>query len=1200
IIDFDSKVYFNNLILSTIESVANNIDNLKFTEDLSAKNVELLKIILKKDYLSDYIPEEKEAKAQGKTAADIGGVATLDITNLLTREDTASLAVALLSIIGATTEDTKYAKVSRICDNLVPAITDLSILSSDRRKEEVNPFFARLYTAINNIYLNDEEESSVSPLKSELRLNDVTKLSSKYSDLDWQVELQSLLTTADDLVTIFDNIYVDDGGKIDASMFVGTIFDVFDTSHAKYAENIELYNEVEESIENSKLLGMVLDSSFVCEKISKQVTKVYSDAYAYDSINYIESETEHGEFYQFLNTIEAIAGDKTNKDILLDLIDNSVDTSSTSAVLDLIDNIAKMLNTKNSDNVKAIDYALNSKIVQSYLSAYILANRDLGDATLYIPSESYELIDGTTVNMISNEELLDLFDYIPLFIDMVDPYFDETSENYENVDYLLDSLSKDEYIVILDNKIIEGTISSVAKSKLAESENVKMPLSYSNIEEWLSTDTKEGEIKALVKTVNKGNISISTVMNETDTNELLKVIKALPEDAIEECIKSNILVYTISDYVETHDLNGVKIVVPNVVRINLEEDSIPYKVTDNELYNFMIEVQKILPEDSNNVSSNELVRDVMINRKTIVKSYIISTTVVNYFVNDNAEVKEQIVVPEHLQLDAKYDDTDKTLLDYTDGTDWFIELPFMLESIEAYVGFTRDDSIDLDDEEGTTIKMKSNVKNLNLTLSKVYSDLGKTYDGTDTRTILEICEKSNVTYATISVNVGNMLTEETETNPNGIIKPEQKSVMTDEFKHTYKGVEYVYKYYSNEELKNLANVINELNIDIENIVLEDVMNKFITLNDETQLEQYQTSENKPSKLEVLYPSEIFDVLLYNAIQDEIERSTILVDGGSDSKVSSIHEIEVYSQYELSQLVRFVNVIDTSRTEEEQAAGSIKIGSITLQQIVLTDDQINTASSSYIISATITKQLLTNNTFIINENYYYNNNKSIIKDELVSLLTNIVDFTGTNVAADLVSYNINNATITSDNIQYITGSNILVSTVSDVVGNNDYVNLNRDYVTEFEAINLNESTTTKFDITKLQLEAFLNSLVNMGFGNVSSITSNSIDTLVLSSTIVTSVTSSDIMTDTVSKNIIDNNNVVVRKDEAYSLQINIYGGSLAYTLVKEELSKFLNALISMNLTQVSNINETAIKSLTLNDEMINNMTSSGVMTDTVAK
>ena len=1206
--DFDSKVYFTNLSMSLIETIASNIDKFELVDGVSKKNLELLKIILDKNHLSMYIDEEREAIIEHKTAKDID-VATLDITNILDRKDTAKIAVALLSILAYTSDTKDFDNISNICQNVIPAITNLSILKSEKRKDEMDPFFSRLYTAINNIYLNEIEVSNdVSYLKKEISYKEIKKISEDY-DIDWQQELTSLLVSTVDTFKILDKVYVDDGSKLNATKVISTIFDIFDKDREDYNELYSSYTDVINNIENSKLLGMVLDSSFVIDAISDGVTEIYSEAYVYDDIRFINNGENYGELHHVLKAIEAIASDKTNKDILIKLVDNDFDTSTTSKILDLIRDISKLLNTElieGNSTKKASQYILNSKIVRSYLSAYVFENRDLEDATLYIPDSVLEEVNGEKVNIINEYELNDLFDLIPTFVDLIDPYFDETSDNYENVDYILTNLCNDTYITLLDNIIIEGTISSVAKEELADNENIIMPKKLDEIEGWISIKDdngnviKDGEIKALAKAINISGISIQEIMDDPSDERLLDIVKTVNEEAIDEMLNSDILVYTISNYAYTKDLDGLVIVIPYNVRINLSDDTIPFIITDSEIKEFVLEARKVLPETaSDEIDPNDLVKKTMLNRKTLVNSYTLSATVINYFVNDSEEIKEQIVIPTHLEIDGGYDKTNKEgkLLSYNNGTCWFIELPLMLESVEAYAGFTRDDSIDLNDEDQTTIKMKSNIKILNDTIKSVYESFGKTYDGDPNVTVYDVCKLSSVTYATISQKIDEMLTLETVDNPNGVIKPKQKEPLLIENRVNYEGNIYKYYYFEEEEIYHLANVINELNIDVEEIVLEDIMNQFHQFNLDSTLKMYETLLDKPTKLEVCYPSEIFDILLSNSIKDEIKYSSILIDN-EKAKTNSLHNVLVYSQNEISYLSGFVHEIQIN------SLSNIKIKNITLSDINLNDNQINYLADSFILNSTIAKEL--NSTLVISNDDFDINNHIIYKDNLVVALNNIILICETNNAESLKNFSFDSLVLTESKVNYIINSSIISNTVSDKLSNNSDVVINRLYVNDISYIIYNNgfvSNSSKYQIINTELETFLIALTNV-FTNLSinSITDEAFNSIRLSDK-KDYIDDSNILLNTVTMHIINNDTVVTYEADIDNTKTfeRINSNDDCYVLANDELNKFFDGVIGLfgsDIT-VGNINNDSINSIALNGKK-NYIVESNLLSNTVTK
>ena len=244
---FDAQTYLINLSMAFVNTVVANIDEIEFTKDaVGDGEKELIKLIFKKGFLTENIPDEHEIIAEtGKAEAEGSDIRPyLTVNHLITKKDVKLVLNVVLSILaGEETGDTL-----ELVKRIVPEISKLSILSTER-KAELNPVLARMYCLFENLYLTAEGEEGV-------RYSELTA-----DGIDWIGELHNLLDAVDDTMVLYNNLSATEGEEEVGALDM--VKKLFDENDANYKPNMEAYDGLCKLLTESKVIGRALSTNFV-------------------------------------------------------------------------------------------------------------------------------------------------------------------------------------------------------------------------------------------------------------------------------------------------------------------------------------------------------------------------------------------------------------------------------------------------------------------------------------------------------------------------------------------------------------------------------------------------------------------------------------------------------------------------------------------------------------------------------------------------------------------------------------------------------------------------------------------------------------------------------------------------------------------------------------------------------------------------
>ncbi|MCR5461829.1 MAG: hypothetical protein K6E87_02050 [bacterium] len=704
--NFDSKTYFINFALSLVDSISANLENVSFTQNLNADAIDVMNIAFKRGYLSNTIEFERNLKIINPNT-ELGYIKPSSILNA---NDGKMLLNAILDII---TLNEKYGKnkdyALRVIDALTKYINKMSIINTDR-SDELNPVLKRLYAYLDAKYLSKsayENNNSDEELKMQRHISDIVYKDEYYDNIDWVKELNNLVASLDDILIIYEDVFIGDRDGFSATLAI------FDKDNANYERNIELYHNLINNLSDSKLLGEAASSIIVTSSIEKYIRENVFENYRMPSkMNYANIEkdgvTYYGELYYFLTGLEKVINNDKNIN-LIDLISNSSDLTEDEA-FDLMVDLSNVLASNDGDQILA-ENLLNSKILHSLFSSYILTNNNVSDDfSIYI--------DNSIIKdyVIDYNELVSFFKKAPGVLELVRPIIEDETEDTKT---LIDLLKSDEAKDALESIIFEGTFSSMMYSNLKNDDTVVFPEFFKNQKRWVTIKQESSEIKRLIKALNETSFDLYAVI-DGDNEKAMDSMKNLTELEVDIMLDSGILYYSISKYlVEKGEtlIDKMPLIVPNVVLINDPSGS-NYRIELNNLKVFLRNVKHFIFEDDN-INVTKLMKD-MLNNQEVLDNNIYSATISHSISSDDGlihkNLNNSLKIPESMKTIG--DSIEYLRENFTSSNPWKKETKNLINGIEYLIKISEKED-DYDFENKINDDIKQELKYLNNQMGEV-------------------------------------------------------------------------------------------------------------------------------------------------------------------------------------------------------------------------------------------------------------------------------------------------------------------------------------------------------------------------------------------------------------------------------------------------------------------------------------------------
>lgn len=693
IAEFESPTYIHNFSMSLVSSVLANIDSMPVGGSLSDKNKELVKIMFKEGYLSSYIPEDcalHDMAGEGAPWLITGNSVRpyLSLQQLIDKEDIRHFLDIFLTVLSDRSKGTETFDMIR---SVTPKVQELSLFGGGK-SGSVDPVLARVYCYLQNAYLKAEGASgySYNALVAE--------------KVAWTEEINKLLDVAEDVYMVYDDV------KDAESAVFNRMLYIFDADNPNRNKDIELYDKISEKITSSRILGKTLATSFFRETLTDGLGQLFKNLYVPNDIlyenRYSESGgiAEYGELHYFLKGLRHI-GCMENQ-AFFEMLFGETD-EELNAILSTIADVMK--ETDNDGNNFAY-YASRSDLLRSVVSSFLIGE---GEGVIYVPNAAYDTDkSGARINVVTCGELERLLNGMQIISSFVGDCVD--GDYYGNIDAYLDN---GEFIGLLEtSRIVEGTLAQLVKDKLADENTgtgeggkhgLIVPKKLSDdVENWCTQQTGGiGELRRFVNSYlelrnqagreesGEGGfkLSLKNLMDGNQEELLLSTVSDLgknhsieEQDAIiNEFLASEIIYYTVSDYMRSTKLNDWTVVVPASASIKLYNDVIDSVIRREELFNIFSRVNRLGIVDG--IDATELLKTLIFNQDLIVGDILSASVVANIAANGDFRTV--------LRLESVCISDDSDVNYYTVGVPaylregyyylnpWYEELPRLLEAL---------------------------------------------------------------------------------------------------------------------------------------------------------------------------------------------------------------------------------------------------------------------------------------------------------------------------------------------------------------------------------------------------------------------------------------------------------------------------------------------------------------------------------------
>lgn len=681
--EFDAQTYIINLSMSLVNSVVSNIDEMSFI-DVGEREKDLLKVIFKKGYLSENIPDERALiEATGTNEASGESIRPcLTVNHLLTKSDVKNVLNVALSLIAEGTDDTFNTVKS-----VIPEIGKLSILQSDR-KAEFNPVLGRMYCLFENEYLTLEGEKGVT-------YNEITT-----DGVDWIEEINILLDLSADSITLYNNAFTGDKEPLDI------ITSLFDEADAHYEENMRIYDKLRSSLSDSRVLGRVLSTGYMYNTLTEALYALSENVYIPRDISYnnvYDKEgnlISHGELYNLLSGLKIIGGE------CAELMEKLADMDTETQQEEILKLLKEALDA-GDENYKLSHYLVESEILRSALSVSLIETKG---NTFYVPRIAREVVDGEIVPLIKKPILEDLLENMTDLVDFVMPFVDGSDWQGE-----VDKLLKDLGDLVKQNVIFEGTVAQILNGKLLKDVLVIPKALEGDVEAWLSVDGKDGELITLLNSMQVSGFDINGILvgGEAGSADILDSIVNMTEEELDTFFSSSVILYTVSKYLidDSEGIEGFDIIVPVNSREFLTDDVLKSVVKKNALVCAFGEISKLglLGEEEFDISS--MLTKIAQDKDILRRSEIVTASFAATLVKED-KTGGLLGIPEALS-DTGYGS--KTELEQLDRNNpWSTELLSLVNALDEIFGLS-------DPENDTVIDSGSIAAEISAILIKLNS-----------------------------------------------------------------------------------------------------------------------------------------------------------------------------------------------------------------------------------------------------------------------------------------------------------------------------------------------------------------------------------------------------------------------------------------------------------------------------------------------
>lgn len=915
--NFDGNSFFVNFGLSMVDSIAKNLEKLKFYNEIQDQQLkDLLHVLL--------------------TGDD-----AIKLSNILSKDDTKLLANAVIKALKAQNdyegELDDQRKIILYTKAVIGDLKEMSFLKDDVKNEKTGKVLKNLYefasTSINTEY-------------------DLTGID--LTPKQWVGELESLLDAAVPALELYDSVYVKDAEPLEI------INNIFPEDNPTLAEaNSARYDILLNTLSKSNLLDAVMSLSAVRKVIDDTLHNINENIELPSKIQFVDKDDQRGETYHLLTSLKQL-----------------IQTGALSSIIDLSNNqnkenlqaLADKLTVKDTEGKTVVEKAVESTIVK-YLISGVVLNLDVEGFEIVVPDSAVD-VDAEGIRVIKQSELNNTVDALPGVLQII--------KDTDNIDFAKLLEQKDE---LLESNIVEATLVYNLVNMLKDNEYIAIPETFSNAATkealndlgnnvWHTSNEISNVIDALDELL---EISKATSFDfDSATQNITKNVFNLNGDSITDtstnpetndkysrldvAYRSEILKASLSKVL---DDNLTDLMDPNA----LTRPSLTETDTYGVKYYKESEISKVLYGVSELGFDNlDAFKDENALKNILTKDLTAKGTTKFALANNYSVV--QVLYSSFLVKAILTTQVDKVLTD--EIVDINIRDSKLVKEIEDEIVFYKESEINSVAEIISELQVTDFDKIADTIMDVIFdlndkANIDSELPVSEQRTKLQVLYGSNLVKSAILKQLDNNLTDElvsTNLRDSTLVKEKVDTQKLDDTAVTF----YLYK---ESEFANIISAAEELGISS----LEDfndtsnISSKIFTL--------FETSTTDPSKqkIEIVYKSNIVksvvstqldnnltDTLIDPNVRDSIYVKDVIEVTKIDSSVANVY---LYKDDEIKNIIDGANELDITTLNDFSDSNSIKAKVFSLSDPAKKDSskqKIDILNESYIVRGVLAKQL----------------------------------------------------------------------------------------------------------------------------------------------------------------------------------------------------------------------------------------------------
>ncbi len=544
--------------------------------------------------------------------------------------------------------------VIKTISDIYPSLNRLSIFTNNQKHTRVNQIMGELVNYVCETYIED--------FKGEIDFTVV--------EIDWVNDIYNIGTLIYNLDQLAPYINLED---------LYSVIDIFDKNNEIYATSRVYLDNLVKVISKSTLVNMVLDTDYFHNKITETIStfagttielpRTIQWVQTYDNVGNV---VIYGDIAYLIDFLASAATAGVREVLETEGNDQII------AIKDLILALDESEGTEESEILKLMNIDIVYYIISSFILNYELELMDVQTKIFVLDSQKSIVENVVVVDRNELKQVVSLLGYMA-------KNFIPADGNMENMD-LFSLLTEDAVETLFTSKIMEATFSKIAYQYLSTDEfadllyvpmHLRIKEDGTNIEAWLSTDTKDGEIKKICKSV------LSTGLMDKlkeDNADIVSIVLSLTDTELSDMLESDLISYSISNILSDFSLgDDLSIIVPMLTYgPQLENETV--RVIDNNEVLTMIRAVRVIfdydPLDENStLDLNGFDPTVILDFSSekidqIIESKILHATICNY-AYDLLTTKEELI--DFISMPTEYNDVDTLVTDFNNNM-WIVNL----------------------------------------------------------------------------------------------------------------------------------------------------------------------------------------------------------------------------------------------------------------------------------------------------------------------------------------------------------------------------------------------------------------------------------------------------------------------------------------------------------------------------------------------